>query len=173
MFLGDIQLASLSQSPATVPGQYYLISLWVDNLESGTTEEFIVNWNGTTLYSVLNPAAFSWTNLQFIVTATGTNSTLQIQAENDPDYFGLDDVSVTPIPAPVFQSLAVSARNFQLGYYTATGMVYQVQYNTNLTQSNWFNLGSSFTAANYIFNIQDTNALNNSATRFYRLQVSP
>jgi hypothetical protein len=37
-FLGDIQLASLSQSVSTVPGQYYLVSLWLINPISGTNQ---------------------------------------------------------------------------------------------------------------------------------------
>ena len=113
-FLGDTTLATLSQTLATVPGQYYLLSLWVNNINSGAGQELMVNWNAdsagvNTLFSVLNPAAFAWTNLQFVVCATGTNATLEIEAENGANYFGLDDVSMTPIPSPSFRT-AVRAR---------------------------------------------------------------
>jgi hypothetical protein len=178
VFLGDTRLASLSQNLSTIPGQYYLLSLWFDNPVSGTVQQFMVNWNinsdaTNTLYSVLNPPAFSWTNLQFLVAATGTNTTLQIQAENDPDYFGLDDISVTPIPSPVFKTAAKSEDSFQLSWNTATGLVYQVQYTTNLLQTNWNNLTTSFTATNYAVSLLDTNAPGSSPQRFYRLMVSP
>ena len=176
-FLGDTQLASLSQTLSTVPGQTYLLSLWLDNPSSGTVQQFILNWNTATktnmLYSILNPPAFSWTNLQFLVSATDTNTTLQIQAENDPDYFGLDDVSVTPIPSPVFQTSSQAGSSFQLSWITTTGLVYQVQYKTNLLQTNWINLNKAFAATNYGVTLLDTNALGSSPQRFYRLVVSP
>jgi hypothetical protein len=176
-FLGDTQLASLSQSFVTVPCQYYLLSLWLDNPSSGTVQQFILNWNTrtttNTLYSILNPPAFSWTNLQFLVSATDTNTTLQIQAENDPSYFGLDDVSITPIPSPVFNTSAKSGSSFQLSWITTTGLVYQVQYKTNLLQTNWINLNKAFAATNYGVTLLDTNALGSSLQRFYRLIVSP
>ena len=176
-FLGDTQPASLSQSVPTVAGQYYLVSLWLDNPVSGTVQQFTVNWIAggatNTLYTVLNPAAFSWTNLQFLACANGTNATLQIQAENDPDYFGLDDVSVAPVPSPTFRSLASAGKSFQLSWISSTGLVYQVQFKTNLLQTNWTDLNKAFTATNYIASMLDTNALASSPRRFYRLILSP
>ena len=178
LFLGDTKLASLSQSFTTVPGQYYLVSLWLDNPTSGTVQQFIVDWNTSStstnvLYNVLNPAAFTWTNLQFLASATGTNTTLQILAENDPNYFGLDDVSVTPVPSPVFKSQAKSSNSLQLSWVTSTGLVYQVQYKTNLLKTNWLNLVAALTATNYSTTLLDTNALLLSPQRFYRLSVAP
>ncbi len=51
-FLGDAQVATLSQSLATVPGQCYLLSLWLDNPTSGAGQRFILNWktNGASRY---------------------------------------------------------------------------------------------------------------------------
>jgi trimeric autotransporter adhesin len=176
--LGDIQVASLSQTLSTVPGQYYLLSLWLDNPTSGTVQQFNVNWNTNsaatnTLFSIVNPPAFSWTNLQFLVIATGTNTILQIQAESDPNYFGLDDISVTPIPLPIFQTSAVSANSFQLSWFTAPGLVYQVQYKTNLLETNWINLTACVAETNYSSTVMDTNPVSSSLQRFYRLVVSP
>jgi hypothetical protein len=177
-FLGDTQVATLSQALSTVPGQYYLLSLWFDNPTSGTVQQFILDWNtngaaNNPLFSMVNPPAFSWTNLQFLVCATGTNATLKIQAENDPSYFGLDDVSVTPIPSPAFKTSAKSAGSFQLSWTTTTGLTYQVQYKTNLLQTAWVNLSNPFVATNYSSIFLDTNALGFSPQRFYRLIVSP
>lgn len=176
-FLGDTQLASLSQSFATVPGQYYWISFWLDNPKSGTVQDFIANWitddTTNTLYSVLNPAAFSWINRQFLVQATSTNSTLAFEAENDPSYFGLDDVWVLPVPSPEFQTLALAGSNVQLSWYASTGLVYQVQYKTNLLQGSWLNLNTASKATNFSGNWQDTNALSTTPGRYYRLGVAP
>ena len=172
-FLGDTLLASLSQNISTIPGQHYLLSLWLNNDASGTVQQFYVNWNGSTLFHLLNPPAFSWTNLQFLVTASGTSTPLQFQAENDPSYFGLDDVNVSPVPTPVFQNITTSGNNLQLSWLTTTGLVYQVQYKTNLFQANWLNLSAPFLATSSSSSIVDTNALRASPQRFYRLQVAP
>jgi hypothetical protein len=101
--LADGQVARLSQTLSTVPGQYYLLSLWLDNAPGGSPESFSVNWNTNntttnTLFTTINPPAFGWTNLEFLVMATDTNTTLEIRAENVPGYFGLDEISVTPVP---------------------------------------------------------------------------
>jgi hypothetical protein len=177
-FLGDSTLATLSQTVPTAPGQYYLLSLWVDNPTSGTGQQFTVNWNTNgaginTLFSVSNPDAFAWTNLQFVVSATGTNAALQIQAENQPNYFGLDDVRVTPIPSLSFQTATSAGNNYRLSWAMETGLVYQVQYKTNLTQAGWQNLSAAFTATNFTTTLTDTNAANASPQRYYRLLLLP
>ena len=176
-FLGDTQLASLSQSVPTIPGQYYLLSVWADNPISGTVQQFKVNWSANSgvtnnLFSVLNPPTFSWTNLQFLVRATQTNSTLQIQAENDPGYFGLDDLAVTPIPSPAFSAAGFSNGVFQLSWASTTGVLYQVQYRTDLVQGSWVNLTAPFAATSYSTTVVDPNGLGTSP-RYYRLVVTP
>ena len=172
-FLGDDKLATLSQTLATVAGQNYLISFWLDNPVSGSVQQFLVNWSGTTLYDVTNPPAFAWTNLQFIVTASGTNAILQFGAENDPSYFGLDDISVMPMPMVEFRGAAKTASSFNLSWIAATSLVYQVQYKTNLLQTGWLDLGAAITVTNSALTVTDTNALSASSQRFYRLLVSP
>ena len=172
-FLGDDQLASLSQPLPTIAGQNYLISFWLDNPVSGSVQQFLVNWNGTTLYDSSSPPAFAWTNFQFIVTASGTNSILQFGAENDPSYFGLDDVSVTPVPSVAFRTAVKAANSFSLTWSTASNLSYQVQYKTNLSQPNWINLGTATVATGSSLTISDTNNVTSSSQRFYRLAVSP
>jgi hypothetical protein len=176
-FLGDIQLASLSQSFATVPGQYYLLSLWLDNPTSGTVQQFKLSWmtSGITnvLFSLLNPASFSWTHLQFLVSAADIQSALEIQAENDPAYFGVDDVSVVPIPMPRFTGCERVGDSIQLSWITAAGLVYQAQYRTNLVQPDWINLGPSFVATSNSTVVQDSHTLLSSPQKFDRLIVSP
>jgi hypothetical protein len=54
-----------------------------------------------------------------------------------------------------------------------TGLVYQVQYKTNLPQTNWINLGKPLIATNGNLTMSDTNTISSSLQRFYRLMVSP
>lgn len=169
-FLGDVRLATLSQSLPTVPGENYLLSLWLGNVTNGTIQQFQVNWNGRNIYGITNPPAFAWTNLQFIVTAGGGNSILQFGAENDPAYFGLDDISVTHIPALAMKTAMQSAGTLGLTWAAATGLVYQVQYKTNLTQAAWINLGKPVPATSNKLTVTDTIS---SPRRFYRLTVAP
>ena len=169
-------LAYLSQTLATVPGQAYLLSFWYENASpSGTTEKFIVNWitntTGTNvLMNLLNPATFSWTVSNYVVNATSTNTTLQFAVENDPSYFGLDDVSVTPIPMPTVTGFSKKTNTLTLTWNSLAGISYQVLYKTNLFQSAWL---TNFTtnATGNIINF--TNTIGSDRQRFYRIQRSP
>jgi uncharacterized repeat protein (TIGR03803 family) len=172
-FLGDVTLATLSQTLPTASGQNYLLSSWLDNPVSGSGQQFLVKWNGAILYNVVDPPAFAWKNLQLIVTASGTSTVLQFGAENGPNYFGLDDISVTPIPTVAFRSAIQGSNGFSLAWTTASGLTYQVQYTTNLSQPQWVNLGAPIVAAGYPLTISDTNGVQSSSQRFYRLVVSP
>lgn len=177
-FLGDNKVATLSQSLVTVPGQNYYLSFWLDNIATGSVEQFAVLWNtnasaSNSVFAWTSPPAFTWTNLQFIVTATGTNTTLRFALENDPSYFGLDDVRVTPVPTPVFRTAARVISQFALTWGTATDLVYQVQYKTNLFQSDWLNWGAPILATNSALTIYDTSDPSPNAQRYYRLIVSP
>ena len=120
------------------------------------------------LVSLINAPPFSWTKLEFLVEATDTNSILEIQAENDPGYFALDDIYVTPIPAPRLQAYFQTVNSCNLSWPTAPGVAYQVQYATNLIQPNWTDLVSPFVASGSVFSAVDTNLLG-SSQRFYRL----
>jgi hypothetical protein len=108
-FLGDTNLATLSQSFQTVPGQNYLLSFWLANPATGAGQQFSVGWitnspAANQIYFITNPPVLAWTNITFVVTATGTNTTLQFGAQNPPDGFGLDDVSVDIILPPAIIS---------------------------------------------------------------------
>ena len=108
-FLGDTNLATLTQTIQTVPGQNYRLSLWLDNPQTGSGQQFIVNWNTNTagsnqIYLLNNPPVLPWTNLVFTVQATATNTMLQFGAQNPPDGFGLDDISVIALVPPSFIS---------------------------------------------------------------------
>jgi hypothetical protein len=169
-------LGYLYQTLTTSPGQNYLLSLWLDNPNNSygaTPNQFLVQWNGTTIFNQTNLPFTAWTNLQFIVTATGSSTVLQFGFEDTPWYLGLDDISVTPLPVPAFQTATKTSSTFNLTWGTVTGLVYQVQYKTNLLQTNWINLGKPLIATNGSLTLSDTNAIGSSPQRFYHLMVSP
>ena len=95
----------LSQTIPTVPGQAYSISLWLDSPDGETPNGFMVSWNGITAWNYTNIPDIGWTNLQFTLAASGTNTVLEFGFRDDITYLGLDDVSVTAAP-PTVGSLA-------------------------------------------------------------------
>jgi hypothetical protein len=168
----------LSQTLTTLPGQNYKLSLWLRNAAGTISNWFQVQWNGSVVYEQTNVPGKLWTNLVFLVNATSTSSALQLGFQNDPDFFGLDDVSVTAVTNAIAAVAAVKAtvrqsNDFHLMWSTTVGTKYQVQYKTNLFQSDWINLGSPTTAGADTLSITDTNAFQSSPQRFYRLQEVP
>lgn len=166
-------LCTISQTLTTSPGQPYLLSLWFDStsLNGGIPNEFSVSWNGNVLFDQANIGSTGWTNLQFIVTATNSSTVLQFGEYNDAWYFGLDDISVLPIPPTVFQAMPVTNNQFQFSWNAMTGLVYQVQYKTNLLSTNWLNLGGPVTASSTT--LTTTNAIGPDRQRFYRTMLFP
>jgi len=161
----------ISQSIPTVAGQSYVLSFWLMNATNGTTEKFLVNWNTNsvttnTIYNLLNPPAFDWSNLVFYVIATSTNTTLQFGGRNDPNLFGLDDVTLISIPPFNPRISKTSPNAVSLTWNSLTGLVYQVQYSTNLLSTNWFNLATN-TATSPTLSV--TNTIGPSPRRFYRV----
>ena len=94
-------LAYLSQTIPTIPGSSYSISLWLDSPDGLMTNEFLVSWGGQTLFDFTNLPAIGWTNLQFTVSASDTNTLLKIGSRDDSSYLGLDDISVTAAPPAI------------------------------------------------------------------------
>ncbi len=166
-------LATISQTIPTVPGQVYLLSFWLLNSTNVPTAHFQADWAGNTVYDSLNPPVFGWTNEQFLVVAKSPATVLQFGAENDLGFFALDDVSLVPVPAPAFNSIAPVGNSFQLTAPASPGLVYQIQYKTNLLQSDWIGLGVPVTALTNFVMLADTNLWTSSSRRFYRLEVSP
>ena len=167
-------LGYLSQTLPTIPGQPYLLSFWFENSNVGqgsntSPNAFLALWNTNTVFGATNLGIFSWTNMQFIVTATGTNTVLQFGFQNDPGVFSLDDVSVTAVPVPAFQALTKTNGTLNFTWNALAGLVYQLQYKTNLFQTNWINLDAVITATNYT--AAATNLIGSDPQRFYRLEL--
>ncbi|MFZ0828912.1 MAG: kelch repeat-containing protein [Verrucomicrobiia bacterium] len=163
-------LGTLSQNIATTPGQFYLLSLWMNSPDGGGYNEFSVSWDGNTLFDGVNLPALGWTNLQFIVEATSASTVLQTGFRDEATWLGLDDVSVTAIRLPVLEAPVKAGGSVNLNWTTMAGLAYQLQYKTNLNQTGWINLGNPLTASGGIIATNDVSA---DPQRFYRLQVLP
>lgn len=171
-------LGFISQSLPTVPNQGYLVSLWFNSpnvsvvsggqVTAHTPNEFSVSWNGSTLFDQTNIDQIGWTNLQFVVKATGPNTILQFGGRDDPWYLGLDDVTVTPIPKPLLQAPAKMNNNFYFSWNTMSNIVYQAQYKTNLSQATWIPFSTNTGTGSILW---VTNAIGSDPWRFYRVIV--
>ncbi len=165
-------LGYLSQNLPTLPGQLYALSLWLDNpgAGSGTPNQFLVTWNGTTVFNQTNLPEMGWTNVQSTVTASQTNTVLEIGMRDDPSYLGLDDVSVLPLRATL-QSVSQSGGAVNFSWIALPNGVYQIQSATNLAQTNWNDLGGPIAATNPI--LTATCSLNTNSQTFYRVVLAP
>ncbi len=172
-FLGEGGfLATLTQNLPTIVQQKYLVSFWLNNPASGFGQEFIARWNGADLMHLVDPPVFGWTNYQFVVSATATNTDLEFAERNDPNYFGMDDVSVVPVPPVRFSQVALSGNDVQLSWNSLAGLRYQIESKTNLTAAVWQSL-ASVTAGTNLASFANTNVLNADRQRFYRLVLLP
>jgi hypothetical protein len=164
-------LATLSQNLSTIIGHQYLFSCWVNSPDGGTPNECRVSWNGTNLFDQVNMAAIGWTNLAFVVTATGSSTPIQFGLRDDYTWLGLDDVSVIPLQAPAFSSVTKSGGSIHLTWSSVPNLVYQLQYTTNLASGTWLNLGGPITAGGSI--VTTTDATTSDNQRFYHVIVVP
>lgn len=162
-------LGFLSQTLPTAPGWHYLLSFWLDNPAPGTSNELTACWNGTTLLDQVNLGAFAWTNLHFAVSATGPSALLQFGFRNDSGAFGLDDISVQPLPPPMLGPLTQTNGSILLTWTSIPGLKYQVQYTDDLTRASWFNLGLPLVASQGTLTAADM--LPPSRQRFYRIAL--
>jgi subtilase family serine protease len=168
--LGPNSLGYLSQTVPTSPGQVYGLSLWLASPDGEHPNEFSVTWNGDTLFDQTNIPEIGWTNLQFTVPATSSNTVLQFGFVDQPAYLGLDEISVLPL-GPVLQNLSYNAGTVTFNWSALPDSTYQIQYATNLIQTNWFSLGGPVLATNATMTISDTVGTN--CQLFFRVVLLP
>ncbi len=72
---------------------------------------------------------------------------------------------------PEFQAVTVTNGVLSLAWSTEAGGMYQLQYNSDLSSSNWINLSTPVTATGATLSTTDT--VTNGPQRFYRLALSP
>ena len=165
-------VAYLFQALPTLAGQPYLLSFWLENVDVGFgtfRNEFVVSWNGTNISSQFNTPAFDWTYYQFVVVATTNSTVLQFGFQNDYAFFGLDDVSVTSIPAPILQSVTRTNNAIGLTWSTVSGLVYQVQGSASLAPTGWSNLGGTMTANGNTLSASEP--IGTPTQQFYRVRL--
>jgi subtilase family serine protease len=169
-------LATLTQTLNTKPAQNYLLSFWLENVNNGgaaTPNQFMVLWNGTTLYNRANLPFFGWTNLLFVAKATGSATTLEFEFDQTPYYFGLDDVNVVPVTPPVLSASQAGPGSFNFSWSAVAGLAYQVQYNPNPGATNWIDLGPPQVATNGMMSFSDASGFDSSPQGFYRVIIVP
>jgi PKD repeat protein len=170
-------LGYLSQTLATTPGANYRLSLWLDSPDGAAPNEFSVSWNGTVLFDQSSLPAIGWTNLQFLVTATGASTVLQLGFRNDVHYLGLDDISVMPaaLPQPGLACVSCAGANLVLGGNNGMGGgTYRVLMSTELARplNQWMPIATNCPDGAGDFTITLTNAIHSYAPqRFYILQA--
>jgi hypothetical protein len=180
--LGQVaNVAYISQTVPTRSNQLYLLSFWLQNPLEDTTNssnpnQFVVRWNTNAastnvIFNQTNMGAFGWSNFVFTVKGWTNAATLQFGNRNDNDFFCLDNVSVMPLPAPAVSALAPGNGTFQLAWSALAGAAYQVQYVTNVTRTNWINLGGVITATNNPMIFSESAA--SGPERFYRVVLLP
>jgi subtilase family serine protease len=165
---------SLSQAVATRPAQEYLVSFWLTSVAyqgATTPNDFAVIWNGSTLYAQTNLDAFGWTNLQFVVPATATSTTLEFDFDNVPAGFGLDDVKVEAVPAPVLQSVTLTGSILTFTWSGIANLSYQVQSASDLSNPNWTNVAGAVTAPGDF--VRASEPISKASQQFYRVILLP
>lgn len=167
--------ASLSQALPTLPGQVYRIGFWLKCFpdSGGVTlpNQFQAYWETTQLFSLQDSSAFNWTYHEFIASATSNPSVLRYDFSNDPGTWGLDDVTVTAIPAANIESVGQSDAGIQISWTGIPGVHYQVEFATDLGASNWTALGTPLVAMTSSLSMTDPSS--SDAARFYRVLVRP
>jgi hypothetical protein len=166
--------ASLSQSVATTAGHKYVVSFWLTSVSyqgKTTPNDFTARWNGSVLYGRTNLAAFGWTNLQYVVPATGSHTTIEFDFNNVPAAFALDDVLVEAVPPPVLQPVVMTPGAITLAWSSFSNLTYQVQATTNLGGTNWANVGSPITASNNTVTVSEP--VGSTPRQFYRVVLLP
>jgi hypothetical protein len=168
-FLGQPYItASLSQTLPTVPGQLYQISFFLDNPVGGETNQFEVLWGGSSLFNQVNMPLIQWTNMGFAVFATNSATTLEFLFRNDPDYFGLDDISVMLAAPPVFSSASISGNSLFFSWNAVAGATYQLKFSTDLTS--WINSGFAITATNSVMTVKKSYS-HSAQQQYYKLYL--
>jgi hypothetical protein len=96
-FFGPVgSLGFITQTLSTTPGATYTLDFWLSNPFGGSPTEWQVSVGGSILMDVTNPPPFLMTEFNFTFTASSSSTDLQFGFLQVPDYFYLDDVSVTP-----------------------------------------------------------------------------
>jgi uncharacterized repeat protein (TIGR03803 family) len=148
-------------------GNFYGTTYSYGNYDFGTIFEITTSGNLTPLIS------FSGTSGPYL----GANPQGSLVQGSDGDFYGTtyDGGAYNkgtvfrlslPLP-PVFKSITETTGTVTLVWSTAAGQTNQLQYSTNLTQTNWVNLGQAVLATNGVMSASDS--VGTGPQRFYRV----
>lgn len=101
-YFGPGAFGGITQNIVTIAGGVYDVDFWLNtegNTGFGNTpNEYRVSWDGNVITDVVNAAAAGWTHYTFNgLVASGTSTPLAFSFQNSPNWFGLDDISVTDV----------------------------------------------------------------------------
>lgn len=91
---------TITQVIQTVPDQTYTFSFWLQNIWGNNPNDFSASWNGTPVLSLINSGASGYNQYTYLMTATGTSSTISFAGLENSGAYALDDVSVNAVPLP-------------------------------------------------------------------------
>ena len=96
-FFGPVgSVGGITQSLVTVAGVSYSISFDLSN-DGGTPNFFDVDFGTSQLFSATDSGAFGFTSFSTTAIATGASTTLSFAFRQDPNFFSLDNISVTAV----------------------------------------------------------------------------
>jgi subtilase family serine protease len=155
----------------------YLTAAWNDNLNLEVQGYVGTNLTYDQFFTL---SATTATEIQFNYYGVSTVSFISSGGVPHSGYNGsgeefvLDNVMVVPhtMPAvaPLVQNLTNAGGLVVFNWVAQMGETYQVQYSTDLSQTNWINLGAPLTATNSILTGSD---IPTDQQRFYRLLLLP
>jgi uncharacterized repeat protein (TIGR03803 family) len=147
-------------------GYFYGTTVWGGTNNTGTVFEISTNGTLTTLYS------FTGGN-------DGDSPYGDLVQGSDGNFYGTTEYGgqggagtifrLTIVPQ--FRAVTVANGKLNLTWSTERGAVYQLQCNSDLSSTNWTNLGNAFTATGAT--LSTTDIITNGSERFYRLVLSP
>jgi len=163
-----------------IPGQGLANNPWVLEVTIAPSAAFQAGgaWKLTTLsdayYSTQNPSALALTS----------NNPVQLQFKQIPGWnvptnqlVSVATGSVVSLTVyytraqPLIQTVKQSGNSFTFTWSAPTNQTYQIQYTTNLTQSNWTALGGAFMGTNSTMTTSEP--IGADAQQFYRVMVLP
>jgi hypothetical protein len=128
---------------------------------NGITESSVWNGSSSTLIAGVDYAEFksalSDGNGNLAITYNGNGS-----VEGDVNGFQIK-------AAPLKLSASYNGLNVSVSFWTQSGLSYQMQYKTNLTDAAWSPLGGAIAGSNAVSSVSDAS---NGSSRFYRVQVT-
>jgi hypothetical protein len=136
----------------------------------GTSPQSAVAWQWRLVRTPAGSATASWTANVRNPTFTPDVADLfifRLTATNAAGAIAIRTLAFTAVPPPpVFQAVQLTQGTLALTWSTEAGATYQLQYNSDLTSTNWTSLGGPQTATGPA--LSATDCATNGPARFYR-----